>query len=79
MRRRSDLPIIAATAGLVAAMLGTGLPVIAAVLGGIMIAAILGVTGGGLGVAIRRGGAVVAVGVRRGRAACQTTAPRTGP
>lgn len=75
--RRPDVTIIGATVGVLAVICCAGLPAIAAVLGGITIAGVLGVTGGLLALAALAGAALLAVRARRRRAVCQTPPPRT--
>jgi len=73
----ADVPVIGAAARVILMICRAGLPGIAAVLGAITIAAVLGVAARLVGVAALPGAALLAVRVCRRRAACRTALPRT--
>ena len=67
MHRHADAPLLGAAVGAVAVICCAGLPAVAGVLGGITIAAALGVAGGVLAIAVAVSASVLLVRVRRGR------------
>ncbi len=74
MRRRADAPLLGIAAATVAVVCCAGLPAIAALLGGITFAAVLGVAGVVVASAALVGGALLMIRAPRRRAQCEPPA-----
>jgi hypothetical protein len=77
MNGRAEVPVLGVGAAIVAVICCAGLPAIAAVLGGITLAAVLGVAGGVLAVVAIATGAVLLIGGRRKRGSGNTSRRRS--
>lgn len=75
MHGRVDAPVVGVAVGAVAAICCAGLPAIAGVLGGITIAAALGVASGVLAIAAAAGASLLLVRARRRRSRRRTPRP----
>ena len=74
MRGRVDDPLFGVAASALVVTCCAGLPAIGALIGGITVAAVIGVGGAAFALAALLGGAVLLVRARRRRAACRTPA-----
>jgi hypothetical protein len=73
IRGRADVPVLGIGAAVIGVICCAGLPAITALIGGITIAAVVGVAGGGLALAAIATGAVRLIRARRRRNASATT------